>query len=78
MGFNSCRSSKLSIVDSDKGLSPGRHQVIILANAERLLIGHLETNFRQLLIAIYTFSFKKMHFKMLFGNGGRFVSASKW
>ena len=37
---------------------------IIWTNAGILLIGHLGTNFSEILIKIYTFSFKKIHLKM--------------
>ena len=57
-------SSKLTIIGSDNGLSPGRHQAIIWTNAGILLIGPLGTNFDEILIEIHTFSFKKMHLKM--------------
>ena len=57
---------KLTIIDSDNGLSPGGHQAIIWTNAGILLIGPLGTNFNYILIGIETFSFKKMHLKMLF------------
>ena len=60
---------KLTIIDSDNGLSPGRHQAIIWTNAGILLIGPLGTNFNEILIGIQTFSFKKMHLKM---------SSAKW
>ena len=53
---------KLTIIDSDKGLSPGRHQAIIWSNAGILLIGPLGTNLIEILIGIQTFSFRKMHF----------------
>ena len=55
---------KLTIVGSDNGLSPGRRQAIIWTNAGILSIGPLGTNFSEILIGIYTFSFKKMHLKM--------------
>ena len=45
------------------GLSPGRHQAIILTNTGILLIGSLEINFSEILIKIHIFSFKKMHLK---------------
>ena len=51
--------SKLTTIDSDNGLSPKRRQAGIL------LIGPLGTNFSEILIWIQTFSFKKMHLKML-------------
>ena len=67
---------KLTIIGSDNGLSPGRRQAIIWTNAGILLIGPLGTNFSEILVEIYTFSFKKIHLKMSSGNGGHFVSAS--
>ena len=60
--------SKLIIIGSDNGLSPGRRQAIIWTNAGILLIGPLATNFSEILIEIYTFSFKKMHLKMSSGK----------
>ena len=60
--------SKLTSIGSDTGLSPGWHQAIIWANAGMLLIGPLATNLSEILIKIYTFSFKKMHFKMSSGK----------
>ena len=56
---------KLTIIGSDNGLSPGRRQAIIWSNAGILLIGPLRTNFSEILIEINTFSFKKMHSKLL-------------
>ena len=53
-----------SIIVSDNGLSPYRRQAIIWTNVEILLIRPLGTNFREILIEILTFSFKKMHFKV--------------
>ena len=53
--------SKLTIIGSDNDLSPGRRQAIIWTNAGILLIGPLGTNFSEILIEIYTFSFKKIH-----------------
>ena len=60
--------SKLSIIGSDNGLSPGRRQAIIWTNAGMLFIGHLRTNFNEILIKMYKFSFKKMYLKMLSGK----------
>ena len=60
--------SKLAILGSDNGLSPGRRQTIIWTNAGILLIGPLWTNFSEILIEIYTFSLKKIHLKMLSGK----------
>ena len=68
--------SKLTIVGSDNGLSPGRRQAIIWTNAGILLIGPLGTHFSEILIEICTFSFKKMHLKMLSGKWRPFVLAS--
>ena len=56
--------SKLTIIGSDNGLSPGRRQAIIWTNAGILLIGPWGTNFSEILIEIHTFSFNKMHLKM--------------
>ena len=56
--------NKLTIIGSDNGLVPGRHQTIIWTNAGILLIGPLGTNFSEILIQIQTFSFKKMHLKI--------------
>ena len=61
--------SKLTNIGSDNGLSPGRRQAIIWTNAGIFLIGPLGINFSEILIEIYTFSFKKMHLKM---------SSAKW
>ena len=55
--------SKLTIIGSDNGLSPGRRQAIIWTNAEILLIGHLGKNFSGILIEIHTFSFKENAFE---------------
>ena len=60
--------SKLTIIDSENGLSPDRHQAIIWTNAGLLLIGPLGTNFSEILIEILTFSFKKMRLKVSFAK----------
>ena len=52
--------SKLTIIDSNNGLSPGRRQAIIWTNAGLLLIVPLGTNFSEILIEILTLPFKKM------------------
>ena len=67
--------NKLTSIGSDNGLSPGGWQAIIWTNAGILLIGHLGTNFSEILIKIYIFSFTKIHLKMSSRNGGHFVSA---
>ena len=56
--------SKLTIIVSDNGLSPDWLQAIIWNNDGKLLIGPLGTNFSEIFIQIYTFSFKKIDFKM--------------
>ena len=61
--------SKLTIIGSDNGLSPGRRQAIIWTNAGILLIWPLGTSFSEILIEILTFSFTKMRLK---------VSSAKW
>ena len=61
--------SKLTIIGSDNGLLPGRRQAIIWTNAGILLIGPVGTNFSEILIEIYTFSFKKVRLK---------ISSAKW
>ena len=60
---------KLTIIGSDNGLAPARRQATIWTNAGILFIGPLGTNFSEILIAIETFSFKKMHLK---------ISSAKW
>ena len=61
--------SKLTIIGSDNGLSPGRRQAIIWANAGILSIGPLGTNLNEILIEIHPFPFKKMRLK---------ISSAKW
>ena len=61
--------SKLTIIASDNGLSPGRRQAIIWNNDGILWIGLLGTKFSEISIEILTFSFKKMRLK---------VSSAKW
>ena len=60
--------SKLTIIGADNGVSPGRRQAIIWINAGISLMGPLETNFSEILIEIYVYSFKKMYLKMSSGN----------
>ena len=67
--------STLTIIGSDNGLLPGWRQAIIWTNAEILLIGHLGTNFSEILLQIYTFSFTKMHLKMSSGKWRPFCLA---
>ena len=63
------RISKIIIIGSDNGLSPGQCHTILWSNATILLTGPLGTNFSEILIEINLFSFKKMHVKM---------SSAKW
>ena len=61
--------SKLIIIGSDNGLSPGRRQTIIQTDGGILLIRQLRTNRSEIRIQILTLSLKKMHLK---------VSSAKW
>ena len=61
--------SKLTIIGSNNGLSPGRRQAIIWTNAGLLLIRTSGTNFSEILGEIHSFSFSKMRLKM---------SSTKW
>ena len=72
--FNSMRPSDMSdtymcqlsnFTGSNNGLLSGWHQAIILTNAGILLIGPLGMNFNEILIETRTFSFKKMHLKLV-------------
>ena len=62
-------ASKLTIIGSDNGLSPGRRQAIIWTNDGILLNRTLGTTFSDILGEIHSFSFSKMHLKM---------SSAKW
>ena len=55
--------SKLTIIGSDDGVTPSPCQAIIWTTAGISLIGSLGTNFSEIFIEIYTFSFKKIHLK---------------
>ena len=70
--------SKLITIGSDNGLLPGRRQAIIWTNAGILLIGPLGTNFSEILIEVLTFSFKKIHWKMLSGKWWPFCICKSW
>ena len=61
--------SKIIVIGSDNGLSPGRRQAIIWTNAEILVLRPLEINFGEILIEVNRFLFKKMNLKM---------SSAKW
>ena len=57
--------SKLTIIGSHNGLSPGWRQAIMWTNAGLLSIGILGTNLSEILIEIQRSSLKKTHLKML-------------
>ena len=61
--------SKLTIIGSDNGLSPGRHQAIIWTNAGILLIRTLGRNSSEILGKIHSISGKKMHLNMSSAKG---------
>ena len=56
--------TKLTIIGSDNGLSPGRRQAIILTNAGILLIGPLGTNSSEIVIFIQEKAFENVVWKM--------------
>ena len=56
--------SKLTIIGSYNGLSPGRRRAFIWTNVGIWSIRPLEINFSDILFGIQTFSFKKMHLQM--------------
>ena len=60
--------SKLNIMGSNNGLSPGRRQAIIWTIAGKLLIGPLGTNINKNSIEIYALSFTKIHWKLSSGK----------
>ena len=68
---------KLTINNSDNGLSPERRQTIIWTNAGILLIGTLGTNFSDIIIEIQTFSLKKYVWKCRLRNVVHFVPTSQ-
>ena len=68
--------SKITIIGSDNGLSPGRRQAIIRTKAGILLIGPLGTNFSEILIGFKYFHSGKCTWKYRLRNGVHFVSAS--
>ena len=53
--------SKLTIICSDNGLSPDRHQAKVWASVGILLIQTLETNFNETVSEIHIFSFTVIH-----------------
>ena len=68
--------SKLTIIGSDNGLSPGRLHAIIWDIAGILLSGPLGTNLSKLLSEIRTSHSRRCIWKCRLRNGDNFVSAS--
>ena len=67
-------SVNYTIIGSDNGLFPVRHQAITWTNAWLLSIGPWGTNFSDIRIKIQNFSFMKMHLNVSSAqNGGHFV-----
>ena len=60
------------------GLSPIRHRAITWTNAGLLTIGLLGTNFSEIWIVILSFSFRKMHLKMLSAKMAAILSMGRW
>ena len=68
--------SKLTMIGSDNGLSPGRRQAIIWTNAWVLLIRTLETKFSEILSEVKIFYSRKSIWKCRLKKGGHIFSAS--
>ena len=66
--------SKLTIIGSDNGLSPGRRQAIICTNAGILLIRQMGTNFNAILIKTHMFSLNKNVFENVVWKMAAFLS----
>ena len=62
---------KLTIIGSENGFLPGRHQAIIWTNDGILLIA-LVANFSEILVELHIVPSKKMHLKMSFAKRGPF------
>ena len=71
-------ASKLTIIDSDNGLSSDRRQAIIWINVGILLIGPSGTIFSEISIENHTFSFKKMHLKMSSAEFWKMAAILSW
>ena len=69
--------NKVSI-GSNNGLSPVQHQAITQTNAGILLIGPLGTNSSEIRIGNLSFSFKKMHLKLLSAKMAAILSRGRW
>ena len=70
--------SKLTIIGSDNGLSPGRRPAIIWTNAGILLIGPLGTNFSKILVKVQNFLLIKTHVKISSAKWWPFLSRGRW
>ena len=68
----------LSIIGSDNGLVPDRHQAIIWTNAGILLIGPSGINFSEIWMIIPKFSFMKMHMKVASAKMAAILSRRRW
>ena len=64
--------SKLTIIDPDNGLSPGRHQAIIWTNAGIFLIRALKTKFSEFSTKFTQFHSRKCIWKCRLRNGSTF------
>ena len=69
-------TSKLTIIGSDNGLSPGRCQATIWTNAGILLIQTLGTNVSEILVKFIYFHGSKCIWICCLRNGGHLVLAS--
>ena len=65
-------------IGSDNGLWPIQYQAISWTNAGLFSTGLLATNFSEIWIGILSFSFKKMHWKMLSARMAAILSRGKW
>ena len=65
-------------IGSGNGLPSVRHQAITWINAGLLLIALLGTNFKEIRVTILSFSFKKMHLKLLSAKMGAILFRWRW
>ena len=70
--------NNLTIIGSDNGLSPGRHQAIIWTSDGQLLIEHLGTNFSEILIEILTFFIQESAFESVVWKMAAILSWPQW
>ena len=59
-------------------IMPIRHQAITWTKPGLLSIGRLRTNFSEIWMGILSFSFKKMHLKMLSAKMAAILSRGRW